>query len=196
MTKITRIKEMLKALVVSFSSVSTDKGVLVYDEDEIAEGVAVHMVDEDGNDVAVEDGDYTLEDGRIAVIADGKVTELYEVEITEEAETEEEKEEEKEEEEAEPEADVEVVEVEPEVEPEPEPEAEEIPAPEEMPEPDPRDEEIAALKATIAELEAEIAKLKAETPAPIAEEYRKVFAVKSTGDERLDRLARIASARK
>lgn len=59
-----------------FSRIATDKGELVIDEDEIAEGVAVFVENEAGERVPAEDGDYVLEDGRVVTIAEGKVAKI------------------------------------------------------------------------------------------------------------------------
>jgi hypothetical protein len=82
--KLEKIKEALRKLLVEFGTIATDKGTLVWDgEDEIKEGDAVHSVDENGNDVPVEDGDYTTEDKRIISIEGGKVVAIKEAEIEE-----------------------------------------------------------------------------------------------------------------
>lgn len=81
MTRINKIKGMLKAMLQVFGEISTDKGVLVYDGDEdIKVGDAVHGVDEEGNEINVEDGEYATEDKRIIVVVDGKVSEIKPVE--------------------------------------------------------------------------------------------------------------------
>lgn len=140
--KVEKLKAMLRKMLAEFGEISTDKGVLVWNGDEdLKEGDAVHSVDEDGNDVKVEDGDYRTEDGKIIVVADGKVVEIKddeaevapEEEVIEEAE--EEAEEEVVEEIVEDEKDLKIKELE-----------DVIRA---------KDEEIEILKARIAELEAE-----------------------------------------
>lgn len=80
--KINKFKQALRKLLAEFSSVATDKGTLVWDGDEdLKEGDAVHTVDEEGNDIAVEDGDYNSEDGKLIItVQDGKVTAIKEVE--------------------------------------------------------------------------------------------------------------------
>ena len=57
--------------------VSTDKGFLFCDG-EIAEGKEVFELDAEGNIVPAEDGDYTLEDGKVVKVAEGKVAEIAE----------------------------------------------------------------------------------------------------------------------
>lgn len=89
MSKLNRVKEMLKAMLEVFGDVSTDKGTLIYDgDDEIKVGDAVKLLDGEGNEVDAEDGDYETDDQRIIVVADGKVTEIKDKEV-EEPETEE-----------------------------------------------------------------------------------------------------------
>lgn len=148
--KVEKLKAMLRKMLAEFVEISTDKGVLVWNGDEdLKEGDAVHSVDEDGNDVKVEDGDYRTEDGKIIVVADGKVVEIKddEAEVAPEGEvTEEPKEgveaEEKTEEPKEDEKDLKIKELE-----------DVIKA---------KDEEIEILKARIAELEAEPTEKSAE----------------------------------
>ena len=65
----------LARLIAKFAEVTTDKGTLIYD-DELAVGIEV--TDENGEVPA--DGEYTAEDGRIIVVAEGKVAELREPE--------------------------------------------------------------------------------------------------------------------
>lgn len=140
MTKLSRIKEVLKSLLVEFGEVSTDKGVVVFDGDELEQGMAVHGIDEEGNEVQLEDGDYRTEDGKIIVVADGKVVEIKDDEA--EVATDEPAAEEPQENAEEP--------------------AAEEPAAEEEPTTDERDARIAELEARIAELEAENEELRAE----------------------------------
>ena len=81
MTKLKKIKAVLRSLLVEMGEVSTDKGILVWDGDEdIKVGDAVKGMDEEGNDIEVADGDYTTEDGKVIVVAEGKVTEIKEPE--------------------------------------------------------------------------------------------------------------------
>lgn len=155
MTKLARIKEVLKSLLVEFGEVSTDKGVIVFDGDELEQGMAVHGIDEQGNEVALEDGEYRTEDKKIIVVTDGKVAEIRDDEA--EVATDEPAAEEPQENAEEP--------------------AAEEPSTEDEPSTDERDARIAELEARIAELEAENAelraendKLKEESAAPSAEE--------------------------
>lgn len=70
------LARLAKALV-ELGNVTTDKGVLAWDGDEdLKAGDAVFIEDADGNRTAAEDGDYTTEDGKVIVVADGKVSEI------------------------------------------------------------------------------------------------------------------------
>lgn len=75
-----KIMQKVRELLVKLAKVTTDKGELSY-EGELEVGTEVV----DANGVAVSDGDYTLEDGKIIVIKDGKVETIKEsVELEEE----------------------------------------------------------------------------------------------------------------
>ena len=67
----------LKKALLQFAEVVTDKGTLTIDG-ELAVGVDVYV----GDEVAA-DGEYVLEDGRIVVVTEGKVSEIKEAEPTE-----------------------------------------------------------------------------------------------------------------
>lgn len=70
------LARLAKALV-ELGNVTTDKGVLAWDGDEdLKAGDAVFIEDANGNRTAAEDGDYTTEDGKVIVVADGKVSEI------------------------------------------------------------------------------------------------------------------------
>lgn len=73
--KMSKIKEMLKSILVQLGEVNTDKGTLTYDGD-LAEGVEVK--NEDGSKPA--DGEYKIDDDKIIVVKDGYVEEIKEVE--------------------------------------------------------------------------------------------------------------------
>lgn len=161
MTKIDRVKAMLRKMLAEFGEISTDKGVIIWEGDEdLKEGDAVHTIDEEGNEQPLEDGVYNTEDKKAITIADGKVVSIedLEAEVAPAEEPAQEEEAPATEEEA--------------------AEEEEAPAQEEeAPEADERDARIAELEARIAELEAEnatlkdrIAELEAESAAESAEE--------------------------
>lgn len=79
MSKLQTIKAKLAALIeekieVKMGVVKTDKAVIEYDGDEdLVAGVNVFVVDENGERKPVENGEYTTEDGKVIVVADGKV---------------------------------------------------------------------------------------------------------------------------
>lgn len=155
MSRINKIKEMLRKILVEFGTVSTDKGVIAFDGDELEAGMAVSGVDEEGNEVSLEDGVYTTEDKKQITIADGKVVSIEDLDA--EVATDEPAEEPVENAEDEPSND------EPETEPEPEV--------------DEKDELIKQLQAEIERLTAEneelknrIAELEKESAAPSASE--------------------------
>lgn len=58
--------------------IETDKGKLEWDneEEDLKEGDAVYVRDEEGNRVPAPDGDYTTGDGKVIKVSDGKVTEI------------------------------------------------------------------------------------------------------------------------
>lgn len=135
-------KELLQLsrMILKLAEMPTDKGVLISD-DEIAVDREVFIEDENGELVAAPDGEYTAEDGRVFVVAEGKVVEIKEAEQKPE------------------EAPVEETPAEDQL-------AEES---EETPESDPKDDEIARLQAQIEELnnvivekDEEIGRLRAE----------------------------------
>lgn len=78
MTIIDKIKAVL-AEAVQLKSVTTDKGVISWEGDEdLAVDMDVYTEGEGGERTPVADGDYTLEDGTIIRVANGKVTEIVE----------------------------------------------------------------------------------------------------------------------
>lgn len=162
-TKMSIIEKLMKSLV-KFSEVATDKGVLlIQDGDEFAVGVNVY-VENEGEWIEAPAGEYTLEDGRIAVVENGAVAEIRDNKEPEEEEA--------------PAAEEEIIVA----------EEEEAPAVEEevvVPTEDVRDayqEQIDALKDEIAALKADIEALRGtiteivQKPAvePIEEEFSKV----------------------
>ncbi len=77
MSKIKKIKAMLAQALMELGNVTTDKGILVWDGDEdLKAGDAVFFEDAEGNRTTPEDGDYKTEDGKVIVVADGKVAEI------------------------------------------------------------------------------------------------------------------------
>lgn len=82
-----RLRIMLKSMLdFKMGEVKTDKAVLVFDGEELKEGMEVYVIGEDGEPVAAEDGDYTVEDGKVIKVVEGKVAEIIdpEAEVAEE----------------------------------------------------------------------------------------------------------------
>lgn len=164
MSKVNKLKEMLRAMLQVFGEITTDGGVLIYDGEELEIGLEVHSIDEEGNEIPVEDGEYTTEDGYIITVAEGKIADIQEVEV--------------------------IVEPEPEAEPEAQENEGEEPMPSEEPDEDEKDAKIAELEAKIAELQAEneelkakIAELEQEPAAPSAEEAFEKVSAKEDGSK-------------
>lgn len=66
---------------VQLRNITTDKGPIVWEGDEdLAVDTEVFVEDEEGNRTPAPEGDYTLEDGRVVRVADGKVVEILEAE--------------------------------------------------------------------------------------------------------------------
>ena len=77
MSKLARLKAAITRILAEFGSVTTDKGVLAWDGDEdLKAGDRVYIVDEEGNRTEAEDGEYTTEDQKVIVVADGAVSEI------------------------------------------------------------------------------------------------------------------------
>ena len=87
------LKSKLVALMsgkVEFATIKTDKAVLIYDAEELTPGANVFVEDEEGNRTPAPDGEYITEESKKIVVADGKVSEIVEIEETvEETKTEE-----------------------------------------------------------------------------------------------------------
>ena len=187
-----KIKEMLKKLLMEFNSLSTNIAELYWEEDtELMVGYKVFVEDESGNKVPAMDGDYISDENKIKV-AGGVVTEIERREIDDMP------------------ANIPPVEkkeamAEPAVEePKEEPKAE--PAPEE-PKEEPKDdntEKVAEMEKKIAEMEAKLADLEAKiaeiatAPAaqPVMDEFENIKKLGKTGDKDLDKRLAIAAALK
>lgn len=74
-TKMSKIKEMIKSILVQLGVVVTDKGVLTYDG-ELVTGIEVK--NEDGS--MPDDGEYKVEADKVIVVKDGRVEEIREIE--------------------------------------------------------------------------------------------------------------------
>ncbi len=67
----------LAKMLAKFASITTDKGVLVWDtEDDLKAGDSVYVQGEDGTRVKAEDGNYKTDDGKVIKVVDGKVAEI------------------------------------------------------------------------------------------------------------------------
>ena len=77
--KLTNIKTALAKILAQFERISTDKGLLSFDGEELEVGMSVSLVDEEGNESKPEDGEYATEEGIVYVIADGKVSDIKEL---------------------------------------------------------------------------------------------------------------------
>ena len=189
--KLSQIKAELRKMLLEMSVIKTDKAVLSYEGEELKEGTAVFIEDEDGNRTEVENGEYVAEDGTTYIVDGGKIAEI--IEPKEEEETAEA------EETVEPEQTEEVVEAEDVVE-----EITDVAEAEEVVEPEQTEETvepdaIAELEGRVAELEGKLndalAKLeelveriaKISVAKPIAEEFEQVKEVKKTGYSKVDK---------
>ena len=182
-----KIKEVLKRLLMEFNTLSTDKAELYWEEDtELMVGYKVFVEDESGNKVPAMDGEYISDENKIKV-AGGIVTEIEKKEVDDmpvnvPAEKKED-----------------VME-----EPKEEPTKEE---PAEQPAEQPKDdntEKVAELEKKVADLETKLADLEAKlaeiatTPAaqPVIDEFENIRKVGKTGDKNLDKRLAIAAALK
>ena len=74
MKRLGKLKEILSQIIQLEKNSETAKdGRVIYWEGELAEGVALYVLDEEGNEVACPDGEVIIEDKKI-VVADGKVS--------------------------------------------------------------------------------------------------------------------------
>lgn len=70
-----KLKMIIKcALALDVKEISTDKGILLYDAEEVKEGVEVFIKDETEELKPAEDGTYTAEDGTIYEVVEGKIS--------------------------------------------------------------------------------------------------------------------------
>lgn len=182
MSKLNKIKEMLQTMLMQFSQLSTDKGLISWDGDGELPAVSdsIVIIDEEGNEVKAESGEYRADNGNIIVIEDGVVTEVREEEKP-----------------------VEEPMVEPEPKPQEEPMVEPIVEPVIDPDIDEEDVKIAELEAKVKELETENEQLRAkikeleEKPAvePASEEFERINHIERPKDKKLGRLYDIINAK-
>ena len=91
MKRLGKLKEILSQLIQLEKNSETAKdGRVIYWEGELAEGVALYVLDEEGNEVACPDGEVIIEDKKI-VVADGKVSTIETVAAEEPQPTDEQK---------------------------------------------------------------------------------------------------------
>lgn len=83
MSKLNSIKASLAEALLALAKVTTNKGILSYDGDELEVGIAVYIVDEEGNESKPEDGDYET-DTQVIKVEDGRITEINEIEKVDE----------------------------------------------------------------------------------------------------------------
>ncbi len=180
-----KLKNMLKQLLLEFNSLSTNIAELYWEEDtELMVGYKVFVEDESGNKVPAMDGEYISDENKIKV-AGGVVTEIQRKEVDDMP------------------VDVPVEKkedtMEEQVVDQPAEEPKEEPVTEE-----PKDEKVAELETRIADLEAKLAELEsklaeiATTPAaqPVMDEFENIKKIGKTGDKSLDKRLAIAAALK
>lgn len=180
-----KLKDMIKKLLLEFNSLSTNIAELYWEEDtELMVGYKVFVEDESGNKVPAMDGEYISDENKIKV-AGGVVTEIERKEVDDMP------------------VDVPVEKTEETME---EPVVEE-PVVEEPAMEEPKDdntEKVAELETRIADLENKIAELEsklaeiATTPAaqPVMDEFENIKKIGKTGDKSLDKRLAIAAALK
>lgn len=75
--KVAEIKDAEAEVATEMAKVATDKGELLWDgEEDLKAGDLVYILNEAGEQVAADDGDYTTEDGKVIKVAEGKVSEI------------------------------------------------------------------------------------------------------------------------
>ena len=81
MSKISKLKALLTSILQEFGNVTTDKGVLAWDgEEDLREGDAVYVLDNEGERTEAGEGEYRTDDGKVIVVVDGKVAEIRDAE--------------------------------------------------------------------------------------------------------------------
>ena len=180
-----KIKEVLKRLLMEFNTLSTDKAELYWEEDtELMVGYKVFVEDESGNKVPAMDGEYISDENKIKV-AGGVVTEIERREVDDmPVNVPAEKKEETMEEPA-----VEETKEEPKEEPTVE---------------EPKEDKTVELEKRISDLETKLADLEtklaeiatAPAAAPVVDEFENIKKIGKTGDKSLDKRIAIAAALK
>ena len=75
--KLTKLKLALQKLLVNYTALTTDKGILYFEEDDIKQDIQVYLEDENGDKQVAESGVYETETQTITVEA-GRVKEIIE----------------------------------------------------------------------------------------------------------------------
>lgn len=83
----TALANLLFELEVKMGKMATDKGILSYEGEELMVDMEVKIVNEDGTESPVEDGEYITENETTITIKDGKVVSIAEKEMEVEPET-------------------------------------------------------------------------------------------------------------
>ena len=84
MNKIKQAFKALAAVVCRFGYIVTDKAIISWDGDEdLKAGDEVYIEGEDGSREPIADGEYRTEDGKVIVVADGKVSEIRDEQVEE-----------------------------------------------------------------------------------------------------------------
>lgn len=84
--KLSQIKMELAKLLVQYSVIKTDNGILNFEGKELLVGADVYVEDENGEKVIATDGEYKTEDNKIITVVNGKVESIVEVEIEDDVE--------------------------------------------------------------------------------------------------------------
>ena len=187
-----KLKDMIKKLLLEFNSLSTNIAELYWEEDtELMVGYKVFVEDESGNKVPAMDGEYISDENKIKV-AGGTVTEIEKREVDDMPVNV-------------PEEKKDTMEEPVKEEPKEEPAKEEPKEEPTMEEPkDDNTEKVAELEKKVADLETKLADLEAKlaeiatTPAaqPVIDEFENIRKVGKTGDKNLDKRLAIAAALK
>lgn len=80
MGKLEKIKAELAKLLVKYTAVKTDNGILEYEGEDLVVNMDVFVTDENGDKIAPADGEYKTEDNKVITVKDGKVESIIEIE--------------------------------------------------------------------------------------------------------------------
>lgn len=75
--KLTKLKLALQKLLVEYTALTTDKGILYFEEDNIKTDIQVYLEDETGDKKTADPGTYETET-QIITVANGRITEIIE----------------------------------------------------------------------------------------------------------------------